>query len=86
MGLDERDRERGFPALDASDLGTLTLAVEIAEEHSTLATVAQDAQTGLYRNFIGMPASTKLGRSDSSQVRAVWKAEDSLASKLRRLL
>lgn len=43
--------------MDASDLGTLTLAVEIAGEHITLATVAQDAETGLYRKFIGMPAS-----------------------------
>jgi hypothetical protein len=55
-GRDERHRTGAFP-LDASDLGTATLTVEIAGEHITLATVAQDAETGLYRKFIGMPAS-----------------------------
>jgi hypothetical protein len=44
-GRDERHRKRGFPAPNASDLGTLT--VEIAGEHITIATVAQDSEAGL---------------------------------------
>ena len=39
-GPNEGHRKRGFPALDASDLGTLTLTVEIAGEQITLAAVA----------------------------------------------
>jgi hypothetical protein len=76
-----------FPGWEVSDLGTMTLTVVIAGDHITLATVTRDAETGLHRTYIGGPvARNQLGRHDSSQERAVRKAEDFLWRKLRSLL
>jgi hypothetical protein len=76
-----------FPGWEVNDLGTMTLTVVIAGAHITLATVTRDAETGLYRTYIGGPvARNQLGRHDSSQERAVPKAEDFLWRKLRSLL
>jgi hypothetical protein len=47
-----------------------------------VATVRQDAETGLYRTYIGGPAARNpLGRHDSSQKTAVRKAEEFLLEK-----
>lgn len=76
-----------YPGWEASGTGTLRLTVVVAGVHITLATVAQDTETGLFRTFIGAPVSAnQLGRHDSSQERAVRKAEDFLVEKLRNLL
>ena len=56
-GRDERHHKRGISRAGC-DLGTLTLTVEIAGDHITLATVAQDVETRFYRTFIGMPVSS----------------------------
>lgn len=76
-----------FPGWEASDIGTLTLTVEVAGVHITLATVTQDTDTGLFLTFIGAPVvANQLGRHDASQERAVQKAEEFLVGKLRHLL
>lgn len=67
--------------------GTLTLEVTIGSEQIRLATVTFDAETGLYETYIGLPfRRSQPGRIDSSQERAVRKAEDFLIDKLQRLL
>jgi hypothetical protein len=59
-----------FPGWEASGIGTLRLTVVVACVHITLATVTRDAETGLYRTFIGAPvADHQLGRYDASQER-----------------
>jgi hypothetical protein len=79
--------ETGFPAWETDEFGTLTLTVTIAGTEIRLATVTFDADTGLYETYIGLPlARNQLGRWDSSQARAVRKAEEFLLDKLRRLL
>jgi hypothetical protein len=76
-----------YPGWEASGIGTLRLTVEVAGVHITLATVTQDAESGLYRTFICAPVSAnQLGRHDSSQDRAVRRAEEFLLQKLRNLL
>jgi hypothetical protein len=76
-----------YPGWEASGIGTLTLTVEIAGVHITLATVTQDSETGLFLTYIGAPvAANQLGRHDASQERAVRKAEEFLLQKLRSLL
>jgi len=83
----EHGRDRAIRGREASSAGTLTLTVEIAGEHITLATVTQDPETGLYRTFIGIVASrNQLGRHDASRERAVRKAEEFLLAKLCHLL
>lgn len=78
---------KDFPGWMADEFGTLTLSVEIAGKPITLATVAYDAGSGLYETFIGRRLTeNQLGRIDSSQERAVRKAEDFLREKLSRLL
>jgi hypothetical protein len=82
MGADEQ-----HPGWEVSSAGTLTLTVEVAGEHLTLATVTQEPESGLFRTYIGIVASrNQLGRHDASQERAVRKAEDFLLAKLRHLL
>jgi hypothetical protein len=76
-----------YPGWEVDSLGTLTLTIVVAGEHITLATVTRDAETGLYRTYICAPVTgNQLGRHDSSQERAVGKAEDFLVQKLRNLL
>ena len=83
-GLSETEQ---FPGWEADEFGTLTLSVVVAGEKIRLATVICDSETGLYETFIGLPfGRNQLGRHDSSQERAVRKAEDFLTQKLRKLL
>ena len=83
-GLSETEQ---FPGWEADEFGTLTLSVVVASEKIRLATVICDSETELYETFIGLPFErNKLGRHDSSQERAVGKAEDFLTQKLRKLL
>ena len=83
-GLSETEK---FPGWEADEFGTLTLSVVVASEKIRLATVICDSETELYETFIGLPFErNKLGRHDSSQERAVRKAEDFLTQKLRKLL
>lgn len=76
-----------FPGWQADALGGLTLSVTIGGQEIRLATVTWDAEHGLYETYIGLPMGAhQLGRIDASRERAVAKAEDFLAVKLRRLL
>jgi hypothetical protein len=75
-----------YPGWEASGIGTLTLTIVVARVHITLATGTQDSETGLFLTYIGAPVSAnQLGRHDSSQERAVRKAEEFLVRKLRNL-
>jgi hypothetical protein len=79
--------ETEFPGWDKDKFGTLTLTIAIAGQEIRLATVTHDAGADIYTTFIGRPVSgNQLGRIDSSQDRAVEKAETFLAEKLRKLL
>jgi hypothetical protein len=77
-----------FPGWEAADEhGTIALDVMIGGGKIRLATVTYDDETGLYETFIGHRfQANQLGRIDSSQERAVKKAEEFLTSKLQRLL
>jgi hypothetical protein len=76
-----------FPGWDRDTFGTLTLTVVIAGERIRLATVTTDPDTGLYETYIGLPVSgNQIGRHDSSQERAVRKAEDYLLQRLWALI
>jgi len=86
-GQTETGGSERFPGWEADEFGTLTLTVVIAGEKICLATVTCDPGTGLYETFIGLRLqANQLGLHDSSQERAVRKAEDFLLAKLRRLL
>lgn len=77
----------GFPHWERDDCGTLTLSVVVAGERIRPATVTCDADTGLYETYIGLRFErNQIGRHDSSQERAVRKAEDFLLQRLRKLL
>lgn len=76
-----------FPGWDKDEFGNLTFSVTVAGQQIQLATVTCDAKTGLYETYIGLRLqANQLGRHDASQERAVRKAEDFLAEKLRKLL
>ncbi len=76
-----------FPGWETNGFGTMTLTIMIGSKSIRLATVTFDAETGLYETYIGLPFQrNQLGRIDSSQERAVRKAEDFLIDKLERLL
>jgi hypothetical protein len=76
-----------FPGWVANEFGTLTLEVTIASRQIRLTTVTFEAETGLSETYIGLPfRHDQIGRIDSSQERAVRKAEDFLIDKLQRLL
>jgi hypothetical protein len=58
-----------YPGWEVDSLGALSLTVTVAGEHITLATVTRDAETGLYRTYIGAPVTAnQLGRHDSSRI------------------
>jgi hypothetical protein len=76
-----------YPGWEANDLGTLRLTIVAAGEHITQATVTGDPGTGLCRTHIrALVTANQLGRHDTSQERAVRKAEEFLVQKLRNLL
>jgi hypothetical protein len=63
------------------------LTIVIGGESIRMATVRHDATAGLYLTYIGLPVSGhQLGLHDTSEDRAVKKAEEFLRDKLRRLL
>jgi hypothetical protein len=79
--------ESKFPGWESDEFGTLTLTIVIAGEAIRLATVMHDAGPDVFTTYIGRPVTgNQLGRIDSSQERAVEKAEDFLLRKLKNLL
>lgn len=75
-----------FPGWVQNEFGNLLLSVTIRGQEIRLATATHDSETGLYETFIGLRfTENQLGRMDSSQERAIRKAEDYLIARLSDL-